>query len=366
MFDRPDANDMRDRLAAERALLVWRPGPHLLGAIVIVGAAIVGVTMMREDEGVALALTRVTWWLLLHAFGSLAAAEYVHARPRPDHSHVVRSQSLYGVAIACLVIAVGATATQLRADYLAHSDPRVWALWIVALAGVAWSSVRIAQSTAALIRGGAHVTDTLETTLKEAEATRLRTLQYKSGPDVMLRSLSAIATCATTAPAQAEGAIGALADYIRDSQRRDEASTMSLADEVTMTRAYVQVLERAGAAPPITWQVDDDAGVRSVPTGTLRTLVDYAIARCTREPAAGATISIRANVVRGRLVIVVADTAPPDGESAVEPDAHWALRARLDAPARRGARVDVPTMLDVDAGASGTTQRLWLPIEEAA
>jgi hypothetical protein len=122
----------------------------------------------------------------------------------------------------------------------------------------------------------------------------------------------------------------------------------------------------SGVTVPVTWQVEADTSQIRIPTGALRTFLDYALGRCARDAERAPAISVRAHIHRSRFYLIVSDTATPDPPTLAEPDSLAALRRRLGAPPQRRVRVETHVMLEVDSPASGTTQTLSMHLEEPA
>jgi hypothetical protein len=346
-------------------LMVWSPGPVLIGVVVL--AALGYYLAPRPEPGLHLmgALVELTYLGMVAAFFTVVWAEWTRRAAAIDVDKLLAAQSLYGAAVVLVGAAVGAVAARRRIQPLYEAPEFDRLAWLLGAVIVLWACVRIATATKRLVLEGEFVAATLQASERDAHAVRIRALQLKAEPDLVLRAMTAIADRAVDAPADAERAVEALAAFLRKGLKEPSEAMATIAMEVARTREYLDVLAVAGLAVPLEWTVDNDARDIEVPSGTLRTFVDYAVARCQRD-SNEPTIAVRVYCHAGRVYLIVSDTAAPDPPTLAEPAALTALRERTGAPPQRRVRVETSVMLQVDGTTAGTVQTFSMRTKAAA
>lgn len=345
--------------------MVWSPGPIAIG-VVALGTAVLFLAR-RNDPGLVLVgvLTTITYIGLAAAFLTLLWAEWTLTRAGGNTHAVLAAQSLYAAVVVFTGAAVGAVGSRLRTAPLFSAPEFDRGVWVAGAVVALWACVRLATSTRRLVLEGESVAATLQVSERAAHAVRIRALQLKAEPDLILRAMTTIADCAGHSPADAERAVEALAAYLRKGLKEAPDATASIEDEMGRTHEYLDMLVLAGFTIPIDWKVDDDVRAVIIPSGVLRTFVDSAVGRCQKDPGAPA-ITVRAYQHAGRVYLVVSDTAAPDPPTLAESDALSALRERTGAPPQRKVRVETSVMLEIDGTASGTTQTFSMRLEDTA
>ncbi len=206
----------------------------------------------------------------------------------------------------------------------------------------------------------------VEARLQEAAArAELAALQARIHPHFLFNTLNTIASLVADAPDRAEEVVQTLAQLFRYTFKATESATVSLAEELEFVEGYLEV-ERArfGERLAVRWDVEPASrGVR-VPGLLLQPLVENAVVHGVAPLPQGATVSVSAHVVDGKLVVEVAD----DGAGARSPAAfdlpgHGLdnVRRRVDAFTRGRGRVEVGPVLR----GRGTVATLTLPAAAA-
>lgn len=357
--------DLRTRPRADFSdfsLLIWSPGPVAIGVVLLGTSAF--FLARRHDPGLVLVegLTTITYIGLAAAFLTLTWAEWVLGRARGNSHATLSAQSLYAAAIVFAGAAAGAVGARLRAVPLFSAPEFDRAIWVVSAVVAVWACVRLATSTRQMVLEGQTVAATLQASERAAHAVRIRALQLKAEPDLILRAMTSIADVAERAPADAERAVEALAAYLRKGLKDAPDATATIDDEVRRTREYLDMLALAGVTIPIEWKIDDDLRAVVIPSGVLRTFVDAAVGRCQKD-AGHPTITVRVHTHRGRVSLIVSDTAAPAPPTLVESGALAALRERTGAPPQRCVRMETAVLLEVDGSSSGTTQTFSMHLE---
>jgi LytS/YehU family sensor histidine kinase len=240
------------------------------------------------------------------------------------------------------------------------TDPLVW----VGAVGVgALAVAQLIASTRREILRGREAAALVVSSEREAHLAESLALQQRLEPELLLHALSAIATRTETAPRDAERAVEGLAANLRRSLQAPAVLDATLEEESQRAGEYVDILALAGVSVPIVWHLDAEVLQTTIPSGTLRTFLDYALARCMRDVASAPGVKVRAYRHAGRFYLIVTDTAAPDPPTLAEPEALMALRKRLGAPPQRRVRVETHVMLEVDGSSAGTTQSLTMRLE---
>lgn len=345
--------------------MVWSPGPLAIGVVILGTAAF--FLARRDDPGLVLVagLTTISYIGMAAALMTLLWAEWMRGRARGNNHTVLRAQSLYAAAVVFGGAAVGAVGARLRTVPLFSAPEFDRAIWVAGAVVAGWACVRLATSTRQLVLEGEWVAATLQASERAAHAVHIRALQLKAEPDLILRAMTTIADVTERAPADAERAVDALAAYLRKGLKDIPDAIAPIDDEVRRTHEYLDILALAGVTIPVAWKVDDDVRAVVIPSGVLRTFVDAAVGRCQKE-AGRPSIAVRAYQHRGRVYLVVTDTAAPDPPALAESEALAALRERTGAPPKRRVRVETSVMLEVDGTATGTTQTFSMRLEETA
>lgn len=298
--------------------------------------------------------------------GGLIAADVYRRIAGRDQRAEVQSQAFaalgaMGAGLVAAAFVIQSNAATASTDLMVARVAVVCAGIIAALAGAL-----VFASTIRVILQGRDTATKVVASEQGAHLAEVRALQQRLEPELLSQMITAIADCAESSPRNAEQAVEALAAYLRRSLQAPAALDVTLEEDMQRAAEYTDILAMAGAGLPIAWHVDADVRSVSVPSGTLRTFLGYALMRCLRDEASHPAISVRAYRHAGRFFLLVKDTAAPDPPTMTEPEALAALRRRLGAPPQRRVRVETHVMLEVDGTPGGTTQSLVLRLEPSA
>ncbi len=207
-----------------------------------------------------------------------------------------------------------------------------------------------------------------ERELTELAATaQLAALRAQINPHFLFNSLNSIAQLIRVDPDKAEVCVERLADIFRYILNRAEKEFVPLAEELQMTRAYLDI-ERARFDERLVVETRiDPASLRQmIPNLILQPLVENAVKHGLSRKLGVGTVSIDAHVEGETLLLTVGD----DGLGMTGPvlDGVYErgvglsnLRARLE---RLYGPAHLPQIESAPGG--GTVVRLRLPVQEAA
>ncbi|MCW5580173.1 MAG: histidine kinase [Luteimonas sp.] len=191
-----------------------------------------------------------------------------------------------------------------------------------------------------------------------ARDAELRALRYQLQPHFLFNSLNAVSTLvAEGRGAEARQVLARLGDFLRtvlDARPRQE---VTLAEEIAMTEAYLEVEKaRLGRRLQLSWQLGDGVLGAQVPYLLLQPLAENAIVHALSLRISPGRLSIDVRRDADRLVVEIADDGG-DRASTVHHGSGLAnLRARLEMLYGPG---DWLRLSRNDRG--GTTSRLSLP-----
>ena len=149
----------------------------------------------------------------------------------------------------------------------------------------------------------------LKVAAREAE---LSALKAQLDPHFLFNSLNALASLAGSQPQAARAMAVALADFFRRSRAAASREEIPLADELALTRAYLEVEKaRFGERLSVEERVEDGAGRRPVPPLLLQPLVENAVRHGIAPRVSGGGVRIEAAVAGGRLRLAVENPRDP-------------------------------------------------------
>ena len=145
----------------------------------------------------------------------------------------------------------------------------------------------------------------------EAEAlARLQALRARIRPHFLFNSLNTIASLTRSQPAVAEEAVQDLADLFR-ATLGDARDRVSLAEEIAITRQYVQLEAlRLGDRLDVDWELIDLPDQLLVPSLLLQPLVENAIYHGIEPLAEGGVIRVWARADARQVIIRVSNPTP--------------------------------------------------------
>lgn len=195
-----------------------------------------------------------------------------------------------------------------------------------------------------------------------AVSSQLTALRAQVNPHFFFNSLNSIAQLITADPEKAERCVERLADIYRYILGRTQAEFVSLAEELQIAEAYLEIEKaRFGDDLVVEETIDDDArGVR-LPGLILQPLVENAVRHGISSKIGGGTVSIHASIEAGHLRLVVRDTGAGMREIATAFERGVGLRNVHDRLVNLYGPEYVP-LLESRPGA-GTAVTVWIPVQ---
>lgn len=160
-----------------------------------------------------------------------------------------------------------------------------------------------------------------------AVSAQLAALRAQVNPHFFFNSLNSIAQLISSDPDKAERCVERLADIYRYILGRTQAEFVSLADELEVAEAYLEIEKaRFGEDLQVEEMVDDGARDVRLPGLILQPLIENAVRHGISRKIGGGTITIRAEIDAGHLRLVVRDTGSGMQEVATAFDRGVGLR----------------------------------------
>jgi two-component system sensor histidine kinase AlgZ len=165
----------------------------------------------------------------------------------------------------------------------------------------------------------------------EAEARRLATeaqlasLEARVDPHFLFNTLNSIAALVRDRPGDAERVIEQLSSLMRSSLDRRTSSLVTLEEELTLVRSYLEI-ERVRFGERLRFRIESDPEPRAalVPRLSLQTLVENCVKYAVSPSREGAAVAVRVAADGGRLRISVEDDGPGFDSSHL-PESHGLL-----------------------------------------
>jgi LytS/YehU family sensor histidine kinase len=153
----------------------------------------------------------------------------------------------------------------------------------------------------------------LEILAREAE---LATLKAQIRPHFLFNSLNSISALASSEPSRAREMCVLLADFLRKSLSVGEKKSISVAEELALSRAYLAVEElRFGSRLEVEEDLDARGDACLVPPLLLQPLVENAIRHGIATRVEGGTVRLNVACAAGRLRILIENPLDPDSPS---------------------------------------------------
>ncbi|MBM4265668.1 MAG: hypothetical protein FJ144_03470 [Deltaproteobacteria bacterium] len=148
-----------------------------------------------------------------------------------------------------------------------------------------------------------------------AALAQLDALRAQINPHFLFNSLNSIAQLISSDPCRAEECVERLAEIFRYLLKSENRSFVTLADELDIADAYLDI-ERArfGDRLAVDFVVDDEARNRFVPTLILQPLIENAVRHGVSRKIGGGRVSIEAALQGDDLQVVVRDTGVGIGQ----------------------------------------------------
>jgi two-component system, LytTR family, sensor histidine kinase AlgZ len=145
---------------------------------------------------------------------------------------------------------------------------------------------------------------------REAE---LAALKAQIRPHFLFNSLNSIASLAATDPPRAQQMCVRLGDFLRRSLALGEKASISMGEELELSRAYLAVEElRFGSRLVIEEELDDRGNRCLVPPLLLQPLVENAVRHGIASRIEGGTLRVGVACGAGRLRILIENPFDPD------------------------------------------------------
>jgi hypothetical protein len=258
-------------------------------------AAGIGVTLLLRMLYRALLRAGARGWMLALAVG---AASYIAAIAWSTSADWTSRTLLHGAEHVSLI--------RLSFD-------RFGGTWYCALVLLAWSTLYfgVTQYRALLAERERSVRS--ESLAREA---RLDALRYQINPHFLFNTLNAISTLIVEVrSSEAAAMITRLSDFLRLTLSGDAEAEISLADEVSFVRQYLEI-ERVRFGDRLIVDIDIAPEVESlrVPALILLPIVENAVRHAVERNERGGRIGIRAELHDEALRLIVTDDGP-GGES---------------------------------------------------
>jgi signal transduction histidine kinase len=147
---------------------------------------------------------------------------------------------------------------------------------------------------------------------RAAKAAELRSLRYQVNPHFLFNTLNSLSALVMVGRAEeAERMIQTISSFYRHSLAADPTADVTLADEIALQRHYLAI---EGVRFPerlrVEFDVPDDVAQACVPGMILQPLVENSIKYAVSATTRPVTVSIRARMSGGLLVLTVADDGP--------------------------------------------------------
>lgn len=216
----------------------------------------------------------------------------------------------------------------------------------------------IAEATAAARLVALERAD-LERRLTES---RLRMLQAQIEPHFLFNTLANVLSLIRDEPLKAERMLEDFIGYLRGSLNRSRSADVTLADELELLRAYLDI-QAIRMGDRLRYAIDAAPELLAVrlPSLLIQPLVENAIKHGLEPKAEGGALTVRVTKEAGRLVIEVRDTGLGMAPQARPGIGLGNIRERLGTLHGGGAELQIQPNHPC-----GVTARLLLPLADAA
>ncbi len=148
---------------------------------------------------------------------------------------------------------------------------------------------------------------------REAE---LAVLRAQIRPHFLFNSLNSISALATSDPPKAQEMCVRLAEFLRKSLAVGERKTISVAEELALSRAYLQVEAlRFGERLEVEEDLDERGDACQVPPLLLQPLIENAVRHGVASRIEGGKVRVSVACSAGRLRILIENPLDPDAPS---------------------------------------------------
>lgn len=169
----------------------------------------------------------------------------------------------------------------------------------------------------------------MQTALKQSEQEKqlleqqLKLLQSQIEPHFLFNTLANVQALIRLEPQQASQMLAALTTLLRQSLDQTRAQLVPLADELSFSRAYLQIQQiRLGERLQLDWQQSDDLPLQMpVPPVLLQPLLENALQHGIEPVRSGGQLQIRLFVEQQKFCCVLTNTMPAVTDSQL-PEGH--------------------------------------------
>jgi len=181
-----------------------------------------------------------------------------------------------------------------------------------------------------------------------ARDSELKALKAQINPHFLFNSLNSISALATVDGLRAREMCIKLSDFLRSTLKLGEKQSISLAEELALAKAYLEVEQvRFGARLQVEIDADRDCDHCVVPSLLLQPLVENAVKHGIAGLVDGGTIRLEARCGNGRLQLKIYNAFDPDSPAASRHGLGLRnVRDRLRALYENRARVDTTSTDD--------------------
>ena len=163
----------------------------------------------------------------------------------------------------------------------------------------------------------------MQTALKQSEQEKqlleqqLKLLQSQIEPHFLFNTLANVQALIRIEPQQASQMLAALTTLLRQSLDQTRAQLVPLADELSFSRAYLQIQQiRLGERLQLDWQQSDDLPLQlQVPPVLLQPLLENALQHGIEPVRSGGQLQVRLFVEQQKLCCVLSNSIPSVSDS---------------------------------------------------
>jgi len=175
-----------------------------------------------------------------------------------------------------------------------------------------------------------------------ARESELKALKAQINPHFLFNSLNSISALATVDGERARDMCIKLSDFLRTTLKLGDRQRITLADELALTQAYLEV-EQVRYGNRLRFEIEADAGCERciVPSLMLQPLVENAVKHGIAGLLQGGTIRLQSHCIDERLLIKIDNDFDPDSPASVRHGLGLRnVRDRLSAVYEHRARVE--------------------------
>ena len=152
-----------------------------------------------------------------------------------------------------------------------------------------------------------------------ARESELKALKAQINPHFLFNCLNSIAALATVDGPRAREMCIKLSEFLRSTLKLGERQSISLAEELALARAYLDVEKvRFGARLQIEFDADPSCDHCVVPSLLLQPLIENAVKHGIVGLIEGGTVGLQARCQEGRLSVTIQNDFDPDAPAAAK------------------------------------------------